>query len=47
MKFKVIYSEQAANDLINIHRYIASELLAPDAAKKISDKIMAAIDGLD
>lgn len=47
MKFKVIYSDRALNDLRNIHRYIAVELLAPEAAKNVSDKIMTEIEALD
>lgn len=47
MKFEVIYSDRALNDLRNIHRYIAVELLAPEAAKKVSDKIMTEIEALD
>ena len=47
MKFNVIYSDRALNDLRNIHRYIAVELLAPDAAKNVSNKIMDEIDALD
>ena len=47
MKYEVIYSERALNDLRNIHRYIAIELLAPESAKSLSDKIMSAIEALD
>lgn len=47
MKFDIIYSDRALNDLRNIHRYIAVELLAPDAAKNVSNKIMDEIDALD
>ncbi len=46
MKFDVIYSERALNDLRNIHRYIATQLLAPEAAKNLSDKIMSEIESL-
>mgnify|MGYP001850695695 FL=1 len=46
MKFDVIYSERALNDLRCIHRYIAFDLLAPETAKKLSSKIMSAIDDL-
>lgn len=47
MKFDIIYSDRALNDLRNIHRYIAVELLAPDAAKNVSNKIMDEIEALD
>lgn len=47
MKFNVIYSERALNDLRNIHRYITLELLAPEAAKKLSERLMTEIDSLD
>lgn len=46
MKFEIIYSDRALNDLRNIYGYIAMELLAPDAAKRISNKIMEGIDAL-
>ena len=47
MKFDIIYSDRALNDLRNIHRYIVVELLAPEAAKNVSNKIMDEIDALD
>lgn len=47
MKFEVIYSDRALNDLRDIHRYIATELLAPEAAKNLSDKIMTEIEALN
>lgn len=47
MKYEIIYSDRALNDLRNIHRYIAVELLAPEAAKNLSNKIMTEIEALD
>ena len=47
MKLKVTYSERALNDLRNIHRYIAVELLAPQVAQRTCDNIMAKIESLD
>ncbi len=46
MKFEIVYSDRALNDLRNVYSYIATELLAPDAAKRISTKIMDGIDAL-
>ncbi len=47
MKFEVIYAEQALNDLLGIRHYIATELLAPETARRWSERIMAAIEGLN
>lgn len=47
MKFEIIYSDRALSDLRNIHRYVAVELLAPEVAKNLSNKIMDEIDALD
>ena len=47
MKFEVIYAEQALNDLLGIRHYIATELLAPETARRWSERIMSAIEGLN
>lgn len=47
MSWNVIYTEQAELDLKNIFEYIAYGLLAPDAAKNQSKRIMDAIATLD
>lgn len=47
MKYEVIYAEQALNDLLGIRHYIATELLAPETARQWSEKIRAAIEGLN
>lgn len=47
MSWNVIYTEQAELDLRNIFEYIAYGLLAPDAAKNQSKRIMDAIATLD
>jgi hypothetical protein len=35
MKYRIIFSENAKNDLISIVRYISYELLEPDIASNI------------
>ena len=40
-------TEQAECDMRNIHEYIEYTLLAPDAAKRTSNKLMASIDGIE
>lgn len=47
MSYKIIYTEEAEQDLVNIYRYIALELLVPETAKKQIDRIMQAVQGLD
>ncbi len=47
MNFEIIYSDSALTDLRNIYRYIVTELLAPDAAKRISESIMSAAESLE
>lgn len=44
--FNVIYSADAVNDLRNIYRYIAFELLAPDAASSQVNRIREEIRSL-
>lgn len=47
MGYKIIYTEESEQDLINIYRYIAINLYMPETAKKQTDRIMNAINGLD
>ena len=47
MSYKVIYTGESEQDLINIYRYIAINLSAPETAKKQADRIMDAIKALD
>lgn len=47
MKYEVIYTPRAVGDLRNIHQYIETELLAPAAARNISNEIMSAVEKLD
>lgn len=46
-QWKVIYSGQAKLDLLNIADYIRYNLLAPQSAIRITDKIMDEIKKLD
>ena len=46
-QWKVIYSGQAELDLLNIADYIRYNLLAPQSAIRITDKIMDEIKKLD
>ena len=47
MKYKIIFSENAGEDLMNIVRYISDELLEPAIAEKLSKRILKAISALD
>jgi toxin ParE1/3/4 len=47
MSYKIIYTEESEQDLVNVYRYIAMNLLMPETAKKQIDRIMNAIKGLD
>jgi toxin ParE1/3/4 len=47
MSYKIIYTEKSEQDLVNIYRYIAIDLLVPETAKKQVERIMNAIKGLD
>jgi len=42
----VVLSEQAKADILDIHDYIAFELLSPESASKLTDKIVEATDEL-
>ena len=46
MSWKVVYSEQALNDLSAIYEYIAYELLVPDTAANQVQRIMKSIKAL-
>lgn len=43
MKYKIIFSENAKEDLLCIKRYIRDELLSPSIAEKLSTKLIFAI----
>ncbi len=47
MSYKIIYTEESEQDLLNIYRYIAINLSVPETAKKQTDRIMNAINCLD
>ena len=47
MKYKIIFSENARDDLIGIVRYISNALLEPNIAKKLSYRILKCINSLD
>ena len=47
MKYKVIYSPAALDDLKNIYAYIAYILLAPDTAERQVNRIRKEIRSLD
>ena len=47
MKYRIIFSENAGEDLMNIVRYISDELLEPAIAEKLSKRILKAISALD
>lgn len=47
MKYEVIVTQQAEEDLRTIYEYIAFRLLAPDAAKGQIDRIEGRILGLE
>ena len=47
MSWKVIYMEQAEQDLVAIYEYIAFSLLALETAKNQTERIMDAIATLD
>ena len=44
---KVVYSFTARQDLRDIYEYIAFTLLAPDAARNISERIMETVGSLE
>ncbi len=47
MSYKIIYTEESEQDLVNVYSYIARNLLVPETAKNQINRIMNAIKGLD
>ncbi len=47
MTYRVALSEQAKNDIKEIHFYIAKELFSPNGATKLTTRLMDAILSLD
>ena len=47
MKYQIFYTNSARQDLKNIYRYISDDLVEPEIAAKLTDKIMKAIRSLD
>ena len=47
MKYKIIYSPEAVDDLRNIYSYISAELQEPSIAKNQVDMIRQSIKSLD
>lgn len=47
MKYRIIFSKNARDDLIGIVRYITDELLEQNIAKKLSYRILKCINSLD
>ncbi|OEF97050.1 type II toxin-antitoxin system RelE/ParE family toxin [Desulfuribacillus alkaliarsenatis] len=47
MSFKVVYTEESEQDLVNVYSYIAMDLLVPETAKNQTNRIMKAIKDLD
>ena len=47
MRFKIIYSAMARQDLRNIYEYIAHKLLVPKTASKLALRIMEEIRSLE
>lgn len=46
MSYIIFYTEESEQDLIDVYRYIAKELMVPVIAENQIRKIMKAIDGL-
>lgn len=46
MRYSIIYTKEAEQDLVDIFEYIAINLLVPETAKKQTKRIMHAIEGL-
>lgn len=47
MNYRIIYTQESEQDLVNIYRYIALNLSVPETAKRQTDRILEAIEGLD
>ena len=47
MSYKIVYTEGSEQDLLNIYRYIAMDLLVPETAKNQIGRIMKAVNELE
>lgn len=47
MKYEILFSANAKNDLISIVRYISVELSEPEIAEKVSQRMLKAIKSLE
>ncbi len=47
MSYKIVYTEEAEQDLVDVYRYIAMDLMVPETAKNQVNRIMDAIKRLD
>lgn len=47
MSYEVVYSAKARQDLRDVYKYIAEELLVPETAKVQTDRIMKVIRSLE
>ncbi len=47
MDYKIVYTREAEQDLINIYNYISLDLKVPVTARKQADRIMNFIKGLE
>lgn len=47
MKYQILYTDSARQDLKNIYRYISDSLVESEIATKLTEKIMKAIRTLD
>ncbi len=47
MIHKIVYTEEAEQDLVDVYCYIAMDLMVPETAKNQINRIMDAIKGLD
>lgn len=47
MSYKIIFTEESEQDLVNVYSYIAMDLLVPETAKNQINRIMNAIKDLD
>lgn len=47
MKFSIVFSSSAKDDLINLYRYLAQDCAVPLTAQRQIDRILAAINSLE
>lgn len=47
MSYKIVYTEESEQDLVNVYSYIARDLLVPETAKNQINRIMKVIKDLD